>query len=146
MHSNVKSHLSQSSLLYMPVSWHWQESHLHWHIVYLSPDILPCSVFHSYCIRIFCKVTYIYSHILAYNNFFTSYIFLPLDPQVAFLLRQASPFGMPSGTFRSKKHQTSSVPPLFVIILHIAAHAVVIHVILGCRVEASHIVRGTMTP
>ena len=47
------------------------------------------------------------SHILAYNNFFTSYIFLPLDPQVAFLLRQASPFGMPSGTFKT---QSYSVP------------------------------------
>ena len=27
-------------------------------------------------------------------------------------------------TFRSKKHQTSSVPPLFIIVFHIAAHAV----------------------
>ena len=60
-------------------------------------------------IRIFCKVTTFYSHILTYNNFFTSYIFLPLDPQVASLLRQASPFGMPSDTFRSKSHLTSLV-------------------------------------
>ncbi len=29
------------------------------------------------------------SHILAYNNFFTSYIFLPLDPQVALLTRDS---------------------------------------------------------
>jgi len=40
-------------------------------------------------------------------------------------------------------HQTSyieSIPSLFIIILHIATHAVIIRVILKRRIEAPHIV------
>ena len=35
----------------------------------------------------------------------------------------------------------NSIPPLFIVILHIAAHAVIIHIILRCRIEATHVVR-----
>ena len=49
-------------------------------------------------------------------------------------------FGSQRRAFFYAPRSTKSIPPFFIIILHIAAHAVVIHIILRCRIKASHIV------
>ena len=38
--------------------------------------------------------------------------------------------------------EQASVPPLFIVVLHKSAHAVILHVIFRCGVEAAHVVVG----